>query len=463
MPKRGKNERARDLKNEGDKGGWNIHPIVPAVNAVVPYQLLTPPLDTPWTKEVGTNPWPQHPRPRLVREDWEVLIPSCIESGISGIMANRSDIKYMWFGTNFTLPSSWNKDNRVILIFEAVDYEATVFVNGKRVGFNRGGYFRFSLDVTDVPNSKGSNDLQVFVFDPTDAKGYAIPHGKRTLNPSHIFYTPCSGIWQSIWLERVPIDHVTELDITPGMNGDVLLTHKFWSNQPVTFNFASPKLWTPDTPHLYNISLKMGHDTVRSYTGFRTIETGVVKGIKGPLLNGKFVFRYWPDGIHTPPTLEAMVWDLQEYPKFHIAENIRLADPTKLINAVTGWHDNGAGDFHDNHHYADPQCGPPWSSILSTPYDPKRIGFHGKYGGLGHVLAQENLWPVQAAVYAINQTYEINADLPAYHYRAHVLFNLLKDQVADHACSGAVCTQTTDVEGEVNGLATYDRRIIRID
>ncbi|KAM7213526.1 beta-galactosidase [Rhypophila decipiens] len=607
-----------------------------------PYQLKPPPLDTPWTSKVGTNPWPEHPRPRLFREDWlslngiwgfeafnrqedapasppqifalpqEVLVPSCIESGISGIM--RLDVMHMYFARSFEIPSSWKRKNRVMLIFEAVDYEATVYVNGQKVGFNRGGYFRFSFDITEFIKLGESNELQVFVFDPTDTTGYRIPKGKQTLRPSHIWYTPCSGIWQSVWLESVPEHHITDLDIVADMNGQVtyhvytsanestpvgismfeaksdsspgqgnmVLTHNAVSNQKGTAKVASPKLWTPDSPNLYTIKIKMGEDEVTSYTGFRTISSGTVKGVKRPLLNGQFVFQfgtldqgYWPDGIHTPPTLEAMVYDLQllkkigmnmvrkhikiepdlfyqacdklgllviqdmpamdpnvdlppnaeqqteferqvdlmvsqfkgytsivtwviynegwgqitspDYPEFRIAERIRQLDPTRLVNAVTGWNDHGAGDFHvclsqspmfdvmpgrqlinlchekDNHHYADPQCGTPWSSLGSTPYDPNRIGFQGEYGGLGHVPAKENLWPIEQAVNEINQTYEINIDLPSYHYRSHILFTLLKDQVAMHSCSGAVYTQTTDVEGEVNGLMTYDRRVVRID
>jgi len=158
-----------------------------------PYQLLTPPLDTPWTSKVGTNPWPQHPRPLLYREAWqtlngiwtyqpassssssrssqnatgpppalplaeEVLIPSCIESGISGIMASGG-LMHMWFGTPFSVPADWPRKHRVLLNFEAVDYEATVFVNGKQVGFNRGGYFRFTLDVTEQVKFGEVNEL----------------------------------------------------------------------------------------------------------------------------------------------------------------------------------------------------------------------------------------------------------------------------------------------------------------
>lgn len=144
-----------------------------AVGATTPYQLRSPPLDTPWTDKVGTNPWPQYPRPQLRRDVWEslngiwtyqpaadadvanppalplgqeVLIPSCIESGISGIQV--MGVTHMWFGTNFTVPPRWKKDRRVLLNFEAVDYEATVYVNGAKVGFNRGGYSRFTLDIT---------------------------------------------------------------------------------------------------------------------------------------------------------------------------------------------------------------------------------------------------------------------------------------------------------------------------
>ncbi|KAK3330737.1 glycoside hydrolase superfamily [Apodospora peruviana] len=584
-----------------------------ATSTPTPYRLIPPLLDTPWTEKVGTDPWPQHPRPLLYREDWlslngiwtfqpadstdevnsppasatlsqEVLIPSCIESGISGIMA--TNLTQMWFSTSFTVPSSWNPKQRVLLNFEAVDYEATVFVNGKQVSFHRGGYFRFTIDVTDQINLHGPNDLLVFAFDPTDEIPYYTPHGKQTKTPSHIFYTPCSGIWQSVWLESVPDNHITKLDITADMDGNVnvmvhnarnetvpvqvslvahngaeLVTHQASAHKEFSFHAPSAKLWTPGTPNLYNISVTMGYDTVRSYTGFRSISSGVVNGIQRPLLNGEFVFQfgtldqgYWPDGIYLPPTLEAMVYDLKvlkdlgmnmvrkhikvepdlfyqacdqlgllvvqdmpsmrpgegapsgdpapedqeefgrqlelmvnqfkgypsivtwviynegwgqltrgDYPEFGLTDRVRRIDPTRLINSVTGWHDHGAGDFHDNHHYADPQCGTPWYSILSTPYDPQRIGFQGEFGGLGHVPAKENLWPVQRAVDAINQTYEISANLDAYNYRSHILLRLLRDQVALHACSGAVYTQTTDVEGEVNGLVTYDRRVTRVN
>lgn len=205
----------------------------------------------------------------------------------------------------------------------------------------------------------------VFVFDPTDADGYHIPNGKQTLTRSHIFYTPCSGIWQTVWLESVPDNYITSMDISAGADGngefiDPMSTHSLQSikltvpvtatiyasgngpnpvevsvldndgrtiasqknvvaDRTFTFNVPSKQLqlWTPDTPRLYNLTVKMGDDIVSSYTGFRTISSGIVKGVRRPLLNGKFVFHFgtldqgfWPDGIQVPPTLEAMEWDL---------------------------------------------------------------------------------------------------------------------------------------------------------
>ncbi|KAK0730211.1 glycoside hydrolase family 2 protein [Lasiosphaeris hirsuta] len=563
-------------------GSWAVSGSHTSANSPAPYRLLTPLLDTPWTAKVGTLPWPQHPRPLLYRDHWQTL--NGIWTALSGIMVNG--VTYMWFATTFTTPSGWPTGQRLLLNFEAVDYEATVFVNGAQVGFNRGGYFRFTVDITDNVNPDGENALLVFVFDPTDSSPYHIPNGKQTTSPSHIFYTPCTGIWQPVWLESAPSSYITSMNFAADMegtvtatihsgtggsnpveisilddDGSVVSTQSAVSDETFTFTVPSPKLWSPDSPNLYNITVKMGADNVSSYTGFRTISSGTVNGIQRPLLNGKFVFQfgtldqgYWPDGIYLPPTLEAMVYDLgllkglgmnmvrkhikvepdlfyqacdrlgllviqdmpcmpatvsmetsppdaaeqaeferqievlinehksypsivtwviynegwgqlreASHPEFPITTRIRELDPTRLIDATTGWFDHGAGDFSDNHHYAEPQCGTPFYSTPSSPYDPNRIGLQGEFGGIGHIPAAENLWPVQAAIDTINQTYEINSDLDSYNYRAHVLLGLLRDQVARFACSGAVWTQTTDVEGEVNGLVTYDRRFVRVD
>ncbi|RHZ72751.1 hypothetical protein CDV55_104087 [Aspergillus turcosus] len=618
------------------------------------YAPKVPPLDTPWTGKVGTNPWPEYPRPQLERSEWqslngiwqyqnaagleavqappfgqalanEVLIPSCLESALSGNevpldwtsreIDHRAGIQgnhtlYSWLSTTFTVPKQWKHQN-VLLNFGAVDYEATVFVNGKQAGFNRGGYFSFTLDITQFVSFDGSNELLVFVHDPTDSGDYVIPIGKQRLIPAHIFYTPCSGIWQSVWIESAPANYITELDISAGMDGQVevnvtalsasgqstpvditvfdgasdkkVASHKGTSDQPFSFKVESPNLWSPDSPTLYNISVKMGADEVKSYTGFRTISKGTVNGILRPLINGKFTFvfgtldqGYWPDGIYTPPNREAMVYDLQflkslgfnmlrkhvslhyfsafiayrvpqikvepalfyracdelgllviqdmpslrplqsrklpnctvqtimpdaaqqqefnrqlellvkqhksypsvfswiiynegwgqltdYYPEIELTERVRQLDPTRLVDATSGWIDHGYGDFSDNHHYSYPQCGAPFYSIASSPHDPSRIAIQGEFGGVGTNVSIEHLWNNIDAINGINMTYEIADNFEIWNYRSHLLLSELKDQITRFSCSGGIWTQTTDVEGEVNGLLTYDRRLKRVD
>jgi beta-galactosidase/beta-glucuronidase len=228
------------------------------------YSVQTPPLDTDWTYKVGTDPWPQYPRPKLARSQWqslngiwtyanasghhalrdppfnqvlsqEVLVPFCLESGLSGIQGENT--AYSWYRTTFTVPPTWTGD-RALLNFGAVDYEATVFVNGQNVTFHRGGYSAFSVDVTDYLNGR-HNELYVailrsltetdirrivFTFDPTDSHGYVIPVGKQTVNPGHIWYRSCSGIWQSVWLESAPINYISDLSINGDASGLVNLT-----------------------------------------------------------------------------------------------------------------------------------------------------------------------------------------------------------------------------------------------
>ncbi|KAM0233917.1 hypothetical protein ACHAPO_006788 [Fusarium lateritium] len=573
------------------------------VSAQTKYEVQKPPLDTDWTYKVGTNPWPEHPRPLLKRETWqslngiwtwrgdgeltdppegpldrEVLVPACIESALSGLQI--LDQREFWYQRSFEVPDEW-EDKTVLLHFEAVDYNSTVFVNGKEKVNHIGGYDRFTIDITDDVKFGKSNELLVFVSDPTDDQ--VIPIGKQTLRPSHIFYRSCSGIWQQVWLEAVPKDnYITELDVAAGADGKVIITvhtsgesskpvqvaiegedgtnvasHNGTTDEEFSFTAKSPKLWWPDSPTLYNLTVTLGSgDEVHSYTGFRTISKGKVENVTRPLLNGEFVFQfgtldqgYWPDGLHTPPNREAMVSDLKLLKKFgfnmvrkHIkyephlfyqacdelgllviqdmpslpadgnrkpndaeqaefkrqleilvtqhksypsittwviynegwgqrdgspeedlTQLVRKLDKSRLINSVSGWDDHGYGDFHDNHNYAAPQCGTPFYSRPKTPYDPERIGIAGEYGGIGHNVSIEHLWNVKQAIDSIPETYEINKDLDSYNYRSGVLFRDIREQTQRFACSGAVYTQTSDVEGEVNGLITYDRRFVRPD
>ena len=271
----------------------------------------------------------------------EVLVPFCLESGLSGIQGEY--LIYSWYRTTFDVPTDWSGD-RVLLNFDAVDYEATVFVNGYNVTFNRGGYFAFSVDITEHLEAGGANELIVFVHDPTDSESYVIPIGKQTLRPSHIFYRPCSGIWQTVWLESVPDSYVSSLDIDGDADGNLnvtvatsgsatseisvtvyeknttntVATGRGNSGAPISFKVESARLWTPEQPTLYDVVIEAGADKVKSYTGFRTISRGDVNGVQRVLLNGASYFPFgtldqgfWPDGLYTPPTYEAMVYDLE--------------------------------------------------------------------------------------------------------------------------------------------------------
>lgn len=135
-------------------------------------------------------------------------------------------------------------------------------------------------------------------------------------------------------------------------------------------------------------------------------------------------------------------------------------DPTRLVNTISGWRDHGAGEFSDDHHYASPQCGLPWSD---RPFDPSRIGFQGEFAGIGHNVSAEHLWKVSDAIRDIKYTYELYDTLDAWNLRGRSLLAQLRMNVELCSCAGGVWTQSTDVEGEINGMLTYDRRILRPD
>ncbi|KAH9821670.1 family 2 glycoside hydrolase [Melampsora americana] len=580
---------------------------------VTSYTLKEGPLDTEWTKKVGLNPWPEYPRPQLQRKTWknlnglwqlkigessldldsppfggagfdrEILVPFCVESALGGIMENHT---HVWYRKTFSIPADWK--GKVLLNFGAVDYEATTFLNGQKIDFHRGGYLKFSIDLSRYLKPVGAeNELLVFVYDPTDTGGVR-PVGKQAKTPSHIFYTATTGIWQTVFLEPVPDVYITKLDVSADMHGQVtitarasdpqvsvpvkitlhsknpstggttaspLLTASGTSNKSFKFKLDAPKLWSPATPNLYSFTAQLGNDTVESYLGFRTIEKKAdQKGVIRPFLNGEFIFQigpldqgFWPDGIYTAPTYEAMNFDLkmlkrlgfnmlrkhvkvepdlyyyacdqlgllvwqdmpslnlnpspsiedsaeferQVYrtvtalnsfpcivtwilfnegwgqtsgsPEIRITEKVRSQDSTRLIMSASGWRDHGAGDFSDNHHYASPQCGAPFFSLDSSPYDPKRIGSQGEFGGIGQIPDLKNAWKVQDALNSQNRTYEITNSTEAWNYRALLVIEELKEQFQLYSCSAGVYTQTSDVEGEVNGLVTYDRRLVRAD
>ncbi|KAM0281458.1 hypothetical protein ACHAQH_003488 [Verticillium albo-atrum] len=459
----------------------------------MPYKVQRPPLDTPWTYEVGTDPWPEHPRPQLVREAWhslngiwtyqpaqdkggvkflpegplerEVLIPSCIESGLSGLQ--ELNVTHMWFATTFEVPADWELQD-VLLHFEAVDYEAKIFVNGESVGSHVGGYSRFSLDVTRHVRREGVNELLVFVHDPTDVKPHVIPVGKQSKNPRHIcistgtidgvprpllngefifqFGTLDQGYWPD-GLYTPPNRDALVYDLRVLKSLGFNMVRKHIKIEPDLFYHACDELGlmvVQDMPSLPPDDAGTGLPDAAQQEEFqRQIETIVKQHKNFPSIFTWVIYNEGWGQPRSPPWPEEKLFDA-----------IRGLDSTRLINAASGWYDHGFGDVADNHHYTGPQCGVP-------PYDNRRVSLQGEFGGIGHNVSIEHLWDVKQAIDGIDETYEIVKDLKAYNKRSGDLLHELKAQIEQHACSGGVWTQTTDVEGEVNGLLTYDRRILR--
>ncbi|GAA3753508.1 AbfB domain-containing protein [Salinactinospora qingdaonensis] len=329
-----------------------------------------PPLETPWTDDVSpSNALPEYPRPQLVRDEWqnlngtwewapaqegdeppfgrpldrEILVPYPVESALSGIV---EDTDRMWYRRTFTVPDSWD-DRHVKLHFDAVDWEADVWVNGTKMGDHRGGYDRFSFDMTDALQ-EGENEIVVGVHDPTDSGQQAV--GKQRNNPGGIFYTSYSGIWQTVWMEPVDPANITKLDLTPDVAGEhldavvhavrdggttarvtvrdgdtVVGTATGEPESTIEVPVPDPHLWSPDDPFLYDVEVTLERgdknkvrDRVESYAGMRSIDTEMVDGVLRPVLNGEYVFQmgaldqgYWPDGISTAPTDEALKFDIQ--------------------------------------------------------------------------------------------------------------------------------------------------------
>lgn len=272
----------------------------------------------------------------------KILVPFASESILSGIHRTES---LMWYKRSFTIPDSWS-GQRVKLNFGAVDYLATVYVNGQLAGSHKGGFTAFSLDITDQLKT-GQNELIVKVLDNTDT-GEDQAVGKQTVKKlGGIWYTSSSGIWQTVWMEPVAAAHIDKLDMVPDItnqvlklkvaasgvqgetveaiasaNGQVVGTATGAPGTEISIPVPNARLWSPDDPFLYDlkVTIKNGAqsvDQVNSYFGMREIKTGLVDGVMRTLLNGKSIFMmgpldqgYYPDGIYTAPTEEALQFDL---------------------------------------------------------------------------------------------------------------------------------------------------------
>lgn len=327
-------------------------------------------ITTRWADDVDPDgPLPEYPRPQMTRDEWQslngtwqfaaaeegdsapsgeelaerIVVPFPVESKLSGLQRHEDR---MWYRRTFTVPEAW-QGQRTLLHFGAVDYEAAVYVNGVQVAAHKGGYDAFSADITDSLSAGGQQEIVVGVKDPSDAGGQ--PVGKQRLNPGGIFYTTVSGIWQSVWIEPVPTANITRLDMTPnvagqaldltveadGVAGQVVKATAYDNKKSVgtvtglagtklSLPVPKPRLWSAHKPFLYDLEVELFDpmsektvDAVGSYFGMRTVSIGKVDGKLRMLLNGKPVYQhgpldqgFWPDGIYTAPTDDALKYDL---------------------------------------------------------------------------------------------------------------------------------------------------------
>jgi beta-galactosidase/beta-glucuronidase len=356
------------------------------------WQPAKAPLMTRWAADVSPqNALPEYPRPQMVRSAWKslnglwdyairpkdegrpekfdgkILVPFPIESALSGVMTKVGDANRLWYRTSFEWPSQW-KNQRAILHFGAVDWDATVFVNGKKAGEHRGGYSAFELDITDQLNPTGPQELVVSVWDPTDAGTQ--PRGKQVAKPNSIWYTSVTGIWQTVWIEPVPQVSIDSLVLVPDLDARVLnVTAKLrgkaddatirvvaldgqkqmaqatgGAGEPVRLAVPDAKPWSPDSPQLYDlkISVQSGTevvDEVASYFGMRKIALAPDdKGTLRLMLNNKPLFQigpldqgWWPDGLYTAPTDAALKSDIETTKKlgFNMARKHVKVEPDR--------------------------------------------------------------------------------------------------------------------------------------
>lgn len=376
------------------------------------WQPAQGPLMTRWANDVSPERvHPEYPRPQLIRKEWlnlnglwdyaiiaktegkperfseQILVPFPVESALSGAMKRVTENDRVWYRRTFTLPKKW-QGQRVMLNFGAADFETTVWVNGTEVGTHRGGYDAFSFDITSALHLVTPNEIVVSVWDPTDAGTQ--PRGKQIRNPHGIWYTPTSGIWQTVWLEPVSAAHIQTLEIVPDIDASVVRVKavtpstltgfsleiavrqgkknvakkSFIPGSDMVIPIKNPILWSPENPFLYDLSvtLKLGSrtvDRVDSYFGMRKTSLGKDdRGFTRMMLNNKPYFQFgpldqgfWPDGLYTAPTDEALRYDIEMTKKlgFNMARKHVKIEPDRWYYwcdklGLLVWQDMPSGD-----------------------------------------------------------------------------------------------------------------------
>jgi beta-galactosidase/beta-glucuronidase len=369
-------------------------------------------ITTQWSANVNPlNPLPEYPRPQMVRDNWKslnglwdysittsaeqmpnsfqgkILVPFAVESALSGIGKNVGPDNILWYRTKFTLPSTFRKKS-ILLHFEAVDWSTEVYLNGTKIGTHQGGYDPFTFDITQL--IKGSEQLlELKVSDPVD-KGPQ-PRGKQVLQPESIWYTSVTGIWRSIWIEAVPKTYISSTKQVPDIDkkilsidvkvespekGDIVRVSASDGGKMVSEKEAAagegivlpvndPKLWSPDSPFLYDLTVSVIRkgkvaDEVKSYFAMRKISLlPDANGVLRMMLNNKFVFQYgpldqgwWPDGLYTAPTEEALLFDIQKTKAmgFNMIRKHVKVEPARWYydcdkTGIMVWQDMPSGDL----------------------------------------------------------------------------------------------------------------------
>lgn len=572
-------------------------------DSMAQWKILDDHIKSAWADSVSVdNVLPEYPRPIMERSSWsnlngfwsyaitkrgvrkpdvfdgKILVPFAVESMMSGVGKTVGKDKELWYFRTFKIPSGW-KNRRIVLNFGAVDWLADIWINGVKVGQHKGGFAPFSFDITAAVKFKDDNDICVRVWDPTD-DGYQ-PRGKQVNKPGGIWYTPVTGIWQTVWLEPVGDRYFENLKITPDIDlhtvtiepkissehmGDMVEVYVFdgdriiASGKSINGNDVSIdmpadiKLWSPSSPFLYDLRVVLSNggkivDEVKSYTAMRKFSTLRDKnGIMRIALNNEPIFNFgpldqgwWPEGLYTAPTDKALLYDIQktkdwgfnmirkhikvesarwytycdkngiivwqdmpsgdrspEWQNFRYFDGTELHrseesetqyrkewkeiidnlysypcigvwvpfneawgqfktpeivdwtkkyDPTRLVNPASGGNHYTCGDILDIHNYPSPAM---------PLYDAQRVNVLGEYGGIGFAV-EGHLWePSRNWGYVQFRSSEEVTD----EYLKYV--DLLETFIA-RGMSSAVYTQTTDVEVEVNGLMTYDRKVVKIN
>lgn len=336
------------------------------------WKIVEGKITTPWAAKVDpANSLSEYPRPQLVRPTWmnlnglwdfaiqpqsennptsysgKILVPFAVESALSGVGKTVGKDNRLWYKRSFTVPSAF-KNKNVSLHFGAVDWKCEVFVNGQRAGSHQGGYDPFSFNITSLITKSGPQEIVVSVWDPSDEGPQ--PRGKQVKNPNSIWYTPVTGIWQTVWLEAVPKTHIESTRQTPDIDkqtltvkaavknlqpGDKLRVTAFEGSRQISsqevdgdeveLQIKDPKLWSPASPFLYDLTIAVIRkgkivDEARSYFAMRKISMIPDRqGVQRMLLNNEFLFQYgpldqgwWPDGLYTAPTDEALKFDIEK-------------------------------------------------------------------------------------------------------------------------------------------------------